>query len=213
MFVSVFTSKRYEHELINVYSAWDPVQLAKVAKEMPNVLGNLFLRATSESIQSRARDGGNSTDFSTLDYGVGDAAEGLILKVRALKETMKTNMEDTLVVADALEQIFVVLREVRLDQLTSTATLRLTTKQANVVFTQSAPWKKTASPEEVHDISVLTLETLRVCGILLQPFMPTKSSQLLDALGVPPDQRTLDDAEYSIGRVHLDDVVSGFKLF
>ena len=201
-------------ELIDIYAAWDPVQLAKVAKEMPNVLGNLFLRATSESIQSRAREGGNSTDFSTLDYGTGDPAESLISKVRALKETMKTNMEDTLVPAEALEQIFVVLREVCLDHPTSAILLRLTTtKQANVVFTQSAPWKKTASPEEVHDISVLTLETLRVCGILLQPFMPTKSSQLLDALGVPPDQRTLDDAEYSIGRVHLDDVVSGFKLF
>ncbi|KAL7811756.1 tRNA synthetases class I (M) domain-containing protein [Trichoderma aethiopicum] len=45
-------------------------------------------------------------------------------------------------------------------------------------------------------------EALRIAGILLQPIMPTKASELLDALGVRSDRRTVDfaakgkDADY-----------------
>ncbi|KKP01386.1 hypothetical protein THAR02_06501 [Trichoderma harzianum] len=45
-------------------------------------------------------------------------------------------------------------------------------------------------------------EALRIAGILLQPIMPTKASELLDALGVRPDRRTVEfavkgkDADY-----------------
>ncbi|KAI1328839.1 tRNA synthetases class I (M)-domain-containing protein [Xylariaceae sp. FL0255] len=34
-----------------------------------------------------------------------------------------------------------------------------------------------------------TAETLRICGILLQPFMPDKAAELLDRLGVAPERR------------------------
>lgn len=37
-------------------------------------------------------------------------------------------------------------------------------------------------------------ETLRVVGILLQPFMPNKAKQMLDVLGVPQTQRTYEYA-------------------
>ncbi|KAL6807394.1 tRNA synthetases class I (M) domain-containing protein [Trichoderma sp. SZMC 28013] len=37
-------------------------------------------------------------------------------------------------------------------------------------------------------------EALRIAGILLQPIMPTKASELLDALGVRPDRRTVEFA-------------------
>lgn len=36
----------------------------------------------------------------------------------------------------------------------------------------------------VHEIIFLTSEALRVCGILLQPFMPERSARMLDVLGV-----------------------------
>jgi methionyl-tRNA synthetase len=46
-------------------------------------------------------------------------------------------------------------------------------------------------------------EALRVCGILLQPFMPAKMGELLDALGVRSDRRHLDfaclGADYEYG--------------
>lgn len=38
-------------------------------------------------------------------------------------------------------------------------------------------------------------ETLRISGILLQPFMPEKATMLLDLLDVHPDRRTLEYAQ------------------
>lgn len=37
-------------------------------------------------------------------------------------------------------------------------------------------------------------ETLRIVGILLQPFMPSKAAELLDMMGVDPSRRTYNDA-------------------
>lgn len=39
-------------------------------------------------------------------------------------------------------------------------------------------------------------EALRITGILLQPYMPTKACVLLDMLGVDRAKRTFDDARY-----------------
>ncbi len=41
-------------------------------------------------------------------------------------------------------------------------------------------------------------EALRIVGILLQPFMPAKASQLLDLIGVDSARRTFQDAQYGI---------------
>ena len=62
-----------------------------------------------------------------------------------------------------------------------------------------------------RDVQALVLETLRQCGILLQPIMPDKAALLLDGLGVPASQRTLADAAF--GRDGLGDVRPGLRLF
>lgn len=46
----------------------------------------------------------------------------------------------------------------------------------------------------VEQIVFLAAESLRISGILLQPFIPEKASELLDRLGVSPDRRTFEDA-------------------
>jgi methionyl-tRNA synthetase len=38
-------------------------------------------------------------------------------------------------------------------------------------------------------------ESIRIVGILLQPYMPIKASQLLDMLGVDESKRTFDHAK------------------
>jgi methionyl-tRNA synthetase len=38
-------------------------------------------------------------------------------------------------------------------------------------------------------------ESLRIAGILLQPFMPNKASQLLDIIGVEDSRRSYSDAK------------------
>lgn len=61
--------------------------------------------------------------------------------------------------------------------------------EANRHVQQLSPWLATASPSAVHRALFFGSETLRMSAILLQPFMPTKSEQLLDMLGVPADRR------------------------
>lgn len=46
-------------------------------------------------------------------------------------------------------------------------------------------------------IVFLCAEALRVCGILLQPYMPGKMEMLLDMLGVGRDARGFEKARYS----------------
>lgn len=40
------------------------------------------------------------------------------------------------------------------------------------------------------------METLRICGILLQPFIPNKATELLDYICVDPKKRSFDFARY-----------------
>jgi methionyl-tRNA synthetase len=52
-------------------------------------------------------------------------------------------------------------------------------------------------------------EATRIVGILLQPYMPGKSAELLDMLGVDKSRRTFDDArlgadfDYGVPKVPL----------
>jgi methionyl-tRNA synthetase len=41
-------------------------------------------------------------------------------------------------------------------------------------------------------------ESLRICGILLQPFMPSKMEQLLDMIGVDVGRRSYADASLGL---------------
>lgn len=63
---------------------------------------------------------------------------------------------------------------------------------------QKAPWNltKPEDTESLHQIIFLCAESLRVCGILLQPFMPSKMGQLLDMLGVADDVRMYHNTDF-----------------
>ncbi|KZO92529.1 hypothetical protein CALVIDRAFT_520038 [Calocera viscosa TUFC12733] len=54
--------------------------------------------------------------------------------------------------------------------------------EANGFFTSRQPWATTKPAAEVARAQFYGYESLRIVGILLQPFMPTKASQLLDSL-------------------------------
>jgi len=66
----------------------------------------------------------------------------------------------------------------------------------NASFAQFAPWEygipgdPTAFPDKGREAIYYCSESLRVAGILLQPFMPDKANQLLNTLGVKPERRT-----------------------
>jgi methionyl-tRNA synthetase len=64
--------------------------------------------------------------------------------------------------------------------------------QANITMTNIAPWAQSPSIARAsYDVS---LQTLRICGICIQPFAPSLAGKLLDALGVDPCERTWEFA-------------------
>lgn len=70
------------------------------------------------------------------------------------------------------------------------------TIQTNKFFSEQAPWDKSKQGDTtaVEETVFFTAESLRIVGILLQPFIPEKASELLDRLGVDPARRMFEDA-------------------
>ena len=74
------------------------------------------------------------------------------------------------------------------------------------MLTAHQPW---ASPNPTKSI-VYAYETLRLSGILLQPFMPFKSAELLDRLGVDMQKRGWEDCVLP-ETVNVEALVKGLK--
>lgn len=71
------------------------------------------------------------------------------------------------------------------------------------------PWELKKNPNTQEELKVvlhLTLETLRVSGILLQPIIPNLSKTLLDKLNIPNQNRYFDDLnEFSFNNDQFED--------
>ena len=63
----------------------------------------------------------------------------------------------------------------------------------------AAPWGP-ADRKAVQDVVYLCADSIRVCGILLQPFMPSKMQALLDMLGVDKLSRAFQDTKLGANR-------------
>lgn len=71
----------------------------------------------------------------------------------------------------------------------------------NKEITRIQPWSQDTQPHEIIHLLTWARETLRICGILLQSFIPHASRSLLDALHVHPRTRTYGYACIGAGRV------------
>ena len=78
--------------------------------------------------------------------------------------------------------------------------IRLTPTQTNKFISIAAPWALVKRPEDeesktlVNPTIYAASESLRLVGILLQPFIPDMAAHLLDILGVAEDRRQLSSA-------------------
>lgn len=106
-------------------------------------------------------------------------------------------------IAQNLRRILVNLPDIvarKFDELDSGAALREIMEviyATNSYLQAAAPWsvaKTTSTTSEVDSIIYLCTESLRVCGILLQPYMPSKMKHLLDMLGVKTGNRMFANA-------------------
>ena len=76
--------------------------------------------------------------------------------------------------------------------------------EANRYFANAEPWRLAKSdPARMGLVLYVTIETLRIAAILLQPAMPASMGRLLDLLGVPPEARTFAalDAGERVGQL------------
>ena len=63
--------------------------------------------------------------------------------------------------------------------------------ETNRYFANAEPWKLAkADPARMRLVLYVTIETLRIAAILLQPIMPASMGRLLDLLAAPPEART-----------------------
>ena len=66
---------------------------------------------------------------------------------------------------------------------------------ANRYFASEEPWaKRKTDPVRFETVLAVTLEVLRVVGIMVQPVMPVAAARLLDSVGAGQDVRTFADA-------------------
>nr|XP_026489595.1 methionine--tRNA ligase, mitochondrial [Vanessa tameamea] len=75
---------------------------------------------------------------------------------------------------------------------------------ANLFFETMKPWELKKKPEGQKELDVvlhITLETLRICSIILQPIIPSLSGRLLDKLQVPRDCRYWQHCERPSWRI------------
>jgi methionyl-tRNA synthetase len=86
---------------------------------------------------------------------------------------------------------------------------RLTFGQTNRYLQQNSPWllAKSGKEDDLQKIERTVYhcaEAIRITGILLQPYMPNKASELLDMIGVHEARRTFDDALLGVDETYGD---------
>ena len=73
--------------------------------------------------------------------------------------------------------------------------------QVNTLLETTAPWSPSTDSQTRARTIALSSETLRIAGIVLQSFIPIKALQLLEALGVPEQERAWANAGLAQGSV------------
>jgi methionyl-tRNA synthetase len=142
--------------------------IGRINADLANDLGNLAQR--SLSMVAKNCDGA-VPDPGSLD----EADRTLLAQADALPERARALMGD-LALHSILAEIWAVVAE------------------ANRYFAAQEPWKlRKSDPARMNAVLYTTLESLRVFGILTQPFVPAAASKLLDLLAVPADRRQLAD--------------------
>lgn len=80
-------------------------------------------------------------------------------------------------------------------------------RAANGFVESYKPWELRKSPEaqqKLETVLRITFETLRICGILLQPIVPELSVKLLDKLNVDANCRYWKDARVDFGHSNMN---------
>lgn len=79
---------------------------------------------------------------------------------------------------------------------------------ANNFFESSKPWELKNGDEDavrkLETIISITMESLRICGTILQPIIPDFTGKLLQRLNIPQDQRVWKDTKIYLRKISHD---------
>ncbi|VDC06148.1 unnamed protein product [Peniophora sp. CBMAI 1063] len=169
---------------------WSEEQLDKHAKELRTSIGNLFSRTHSDAVMSRLPDYLERRAAVLESMSNDTDVDG---ELRTLASDVDGHLS-RLEIKLALEKVVAQLGKV------------------NALLESTAPWSA-STPDSVRARTIaLSSETLRIAGIVLQPFMPTKANELLDALGVPAQERAWANAGWRKGSVGMWKKVALFPV-
>ncbi|EWG42796.1 methionyl-tRNA synthetase [Fusarium verticillioides 7600] len=154
-------------------------------KDLQANIGNLFNRiarvrklawSTTEAVEF-AKAGRFENRGSFLPTESPHIFLSLEKSLQSLPEEIRTHMDQNQV-NHALQHIFWLLQD------------------TNRFVSETAPWKIVKEQDanartRLNWVIYRSAEALRIAGILLQPVMPEKATQLLDGLGVKPERRTV----------------------
>jgi len=195
---------------------WSQSQLEKHRHEIQSLLGNYFLRVTSPKLVERALAAHPLSLDEIQEAQQGQFSKALIQLISLQRDTAKKVGEkmQNLEVSEALRHL-VELMHLVCRSSTLITKCSINHEQANKTITDIAPWKKSVPQDLVYATYTTGIETLRVLGICLQPFIPHSAQMLLDSLGLNPDGRLWCDAERSGEKKDVKPIgsVVGVRLF
>ena len=153
--------------------------IEKINSELANVLGNLVQRTIS---MGNKYFEGKVTNKNVVDAELDDK---FINSIKELDDKVSAKME-SLQVADAMTEIFNVLR------------------LSNKYIDETTPWvlaKDETQLDRLETVIYNLLESIRVCGSMLEAFMPSTSSEILKQINNDKKDYTyLADNSYELGQ-------------